>query len=80
MAVYPFYINTKADGRKTPIAGGTRRKDGSMRTVLTQRHNGSIITALTIECDTFIEDGKQKLVSNVYDCNGELVLSHITNY
>lgn len=80
MAVYPFYISTNADGRKTRIEGGTRRKDGYMRTVLTQRQNGSITTAFTIECSTQIVDGEQKLVSSVYDCNGDLVAEHYTDY
>ena len=80
MAVYPFYIDTNADGRKTPIAGGTRRKNGFMKTVLTQRDNGAIRTAFTIECNTFMEDEKQKLISRVYDCNGDLVAEHITDY
>ena len=26
MTVFPFYIRTDADGRRTPIAGGTRKK------------------------------------------------------
>ena len=80
MAVYPFYISTNAEGRKTRIEGGTRRKDGSMRTVLTQRHNGSILTAFTIECYTQIVDGEEKLVSSVYDCNGDLVAEKYTDY
>ena len=37
MAVYPFYINTDAEGRRTPIAGGTRKKDGEMTTTVYQR-------------------------------------------
>ena len=80
MAVYPFYIDTNADGRKTRIAGGTRRKDGSMRTVLTQRNHGSIMTAFTIECNTVIVGGKEKLVSSVYNCDGDLVAELYTDY
>lgn len=80
MAVYPFYIETKAEGRRTPIAGGTRRKDGYMRTVLTQRNHGAIETAFSIECGTVEIDGVDKLVTSVYDCNGDLVAEHYTDY
>lgn len=80
MAVYPFYISTNAEGRKTRIEGGTRRKDGYMRTVLTQRNYGSIETAFSIECGTVEIDGKDKLVTSVYDCNGDLVAEHYTDY
>lgn len=80
MAVYPFYISTKAEGRKTELSGGTRRKDGEMRTVLTQRNKGSIETAFTIECRTEMVEGVHKLVSSVYDSNGDLVAEHYTDY
>ena len=80
MAVYPFYVSTNAEGRKNRIEGGTRKKDGTMRTVITQRHKGSIITAFTIECGTQIVDGEEKLVTSVYDCNGDLVAEKYTNY
>ena len=80
MAVYPFYISTNAEGRKSRIEGGTRRKDGSMRTVLTQRDHGTIVTAFSIECRTEIVDGVEKLVSSVYDSNGDLVAEKYTDY
>lgn len=80
MAVYPFYIETKAEGRKTPIAGGTRKKDGTMRTVITQRDNGSITKAFTICCGTELVNGIEKLVTSVYDHNGDLVAERYTDY
>lgn len=80
MAVYPFYVSTNAEGRKTRIEGGTRRKDGSMRTVITQRDKGSITTAFSIECNTQIVDGIEKLVTSVYDSNGDLVAEKYTDY
>lgn len=80
MSVYPFYIDTNAEGRRSRIAGGTRRKDGSMRTVLTQRENGNIVTAFTIECGTQIVDGEEKLVSSVYNSDGDLVAEKYTDY
>lgn len=80
MSVYPFYVEARAEGRKSPIAGGTRRKDGTMRIHLTQRDNGSITTAFTIECRNETVDGIMKLVSSVYDSNGDLVAEKYTDY
>ena len=80
MSVYPFYVEAIADGRRSPIAGGTRRKDGSMRVVLTQRDQGVITEAFTIECDTKIVDGEEKLVSSVYNSDGDLVAEKYTDY
>lgn len=80
MAVYPFYISTNADGRKTPIKGGTRIKGGTVRTVITQRDHGAITKAFTICCGTELVDGIEKLVTSVYDSNGDLVAEKYTDY
>lgn len=80
MSVRPFYIDSNIEGRETRLSGGPRRKDGSMRTVLTQRSNGTVVTAFTIECNTKVVDGKEMLVSSVYDSNGDLVAEKYTNY
>lgn len=79
MAVYPFYISTDADGRKTPIAGGTRKKDGDMTTTIYQRSNGGITTPFKIRQYSTEIDGVLKLVTDVYYL-GELIKSHITDY
>lgn len=42
MSVYPFYISADAYGRRTPICGGTRNKDGDITTTIYQRDEGSI--------------------------------------
>lgn len=80
MSVRPFYIDSYIEGRETRLSGGPRRKDGEMRTVITQRSNGGIETAFSIECRTVIIDGIHKLVSSVYDHNGDLVVEHYTDY
>lgn len=38
MSVRPFYIDADIEGRKTPLAGGPRRADGSMHIKITQRN------------------------------------------
>ena len=85
MAVYPFYIITDAEGRKTPIAGGTRRADGDMTTRIYQRDKGDITIPFKIRQysthDLNEETGKWEhhLHTDVY-YQGELIKSHITDY
>ena len=80
MSVYPFYIEAIADGRKTPIAGGTRRKEGKILTKIHQRENGEITTPYEIHQYPFIhEDGSIELVTKVY-FQGEVIHTHITDY
>lgn len=85
MAVYPFYIETQAEGRNTPIAGGTRRKDGSMTTTIYQRENGAITTPFEVR--QFTETRKDVTgevdvlvcVTRVY-YEGQLLKEHVTQY
>lgn len=79
MAVYPFYINTDAEGRRSPIAGGTRRKDGSMTTTVYQRDKGEITTPFKISQYTEERDGVLKCITRVY-YQGDLIKEHITDY
>lgn len=48
MSVFPFYIQTVASGRSTPIKGGTRSKKGYMETFIYQRDRGEITTPFKI--------------------------------
>lgn len=85
MAVYPFYINTDAEGRRTPIAGGTRNKDGEMTTTVYQRDKGAITTPFKIRQysteDLNEETGKWEhhLHTDVY-YQGEVIKRHVTDY
>ena len=79
MAVFPFYISSKADGRKTPIAGGTRNRTGTIYTDVYQRDKGAITTPFKIKQYSFYEDGKQKLVTEIFYL-GESIKKHITDY
>lgn len=80
MAVRPFYLEADVEGRQTNLTGGPKRKDGTMRIVITQRDQGGITKAFTICCGTDTVDGVEKLVSSVYDSNGNLVAEHYTDY
>lgn len=79
MAVKPFYIEANIDGRKTPLAGGTKSKNGSQRINLFQRDNGDITKPFCIEQYTEEQDGVLKCITDVY-FNGELIKKHTTNY
>ena len=79
MSVYPFYINAKAEGRKTPISGGSRRKDGSINTTIYQRANGGITTPFEIKQFTDIRNEKRVCITQVYYFNN-LIAEHVTDY
>lgn len=60
MAVRNFWIEVDIDGRKTPLCGGPRRKDGGMDVSLYQRDEGNVELALHIRC--FERNGKLTIV------------------
>ena len=80
MAVRPFYINANIDGRKTPLAGGTKSKLGHHEIDIYQRDKGSITTPYKI-CQRSIqhEDGSIELTTEVY-FQGSLIHTHTTDY
>lgn len=85
MMVYPFYIYTNAEGRKSPIAGGTRKKDGYMETTIFQRDQGEITNPFKIVQRSVEELNKETqkmeriLCTEVY-YQGELIKEHTTKY
>lgn len=85
MSVYPFYVEANAEGRRSPIAGGTRRKDGDMTVEIYQRSKGAITNPYTIrQYSTYpmneaSGEREHKLVTDVY-YQGEVIHSHITDY
>lgn len=66
MAVKPFYIDARIEGRKTHLAGGTKRKDGEHTIDIYQRDNGDITTPFKIRQYTSEIEGVHKLVTDVY--------------
>ena len=50
MTTRNFWINAAVDGRKTPLAGGPRSKDGGMEVLLTVREDGGISDVVRITC------------------------------
>lgn len=79
MAVRPFYINADIDGRKTPLAGGTARKNGEHHIAVYQRDQGEITIPFKIEQYTEEQDGVLKCITDVY-YQGDLIKKHVTDY
>ena len=69
-----FYIQGNIDGRKTSISGGSRKKDGGMFLVLTQRNNGCIEECASIEC---VAD-RDELKTIIYDKDGKSIYENVT--
>lgn len=82
MAVYPFYVKSNAEGRRSPIAGGCRKKEGSQTTAIYQRERGEIIKAFNIVQTSHVnpETGEILLTCSVYNRNGEVVAREETIY
>ena len=67
MATRNFWINAAVDGRKTPLAGGPRSKDGGMDVTLLVREDGGISDGVRITCRS---DGEKNIV-RVWGPDGE---------
>lgn len=49
MAVRNFWIKVSVDGRKLPLAGGPRGKDGGFSCIVYQRNKGKVEEACRLE-------------------------------
>ena len=56
-----FYMKSGVDGRKTPITGGPRSKDGSMYIILFQKEKGESVEILSV-LSTVLPNGNLKTV------------------
>ena len=68
MATRNFWIKAEIDGRKTPLAGGPRSKDGGMDVTLLVREDGGISDGVRITCRS---DGAKNIVRVFF--NGEII-------
>lgn len=57
-----FWVFADIDGRKTPLSGGPKKRDGGMFIELYQREHGKSVEVLKIECIA----EKDKLYTYVY--------------
>ena len=81
MATRPFYLSADIEGRKTPLEGGTRFKEGQSTITLTQRNKGSIETAFVIKTHSrYNEDGVLTLYTDILNEDGVLIARKETLY
>jgi hypothetical protein len=76
-----FYISARVDGRKSPLSGGPRRKDGGFDLTIYQRHEGTIQHACDILARV-VADGSLCLqiepgsaLSTVVEPNGTITIT-----
>lgn len=60
MATRNFWISANIDGRKTPLTGGPRAKDGGFDLTIYQRDSGGIVMAASIH-GFALDDGTLKI-------------------
>ena len=75
MAIRNFWIEADVDGYKTTLEGGPRNKNGGLEAMIYQREDGRITTAVKIDC--FV-DSEGKLVTEIRNNNGNVVLKNVT--
>ena len=75
MAIRNFWVEADVDGYKTTLKVDPRSKSDGMEVTLYQRDNGRITTAVKIDC--FV-DFEGKLVTEVRNNNGDVILKHKT--
>jgi len=69
-----FYIKGKVDGRKTPIAGGPRNKDGGMVITLYQKEKGESVKILSVS-SSVLPSGNLKTVIRVKGVEPEIIIT-----
>jgi len=69
-----FYLTAGIDGRKEPLCGGPRAKDGEMTVEIRQRDEGCSVVAFTLNCHEL----NGILTTSVIDRNGKIVAAFTT--
>ena len=80
MAIRPFYMNAEIDGRSSSLSGGPKSKSGGQDITISQRDNGSIITAFRVVSFSRMEGKTLILTTRVLDRNGKVVAQEVTEY
>ena len=74
MAVRNFYVDIKADGRETPITGGSRLKDGGMSGKIYIRNEGDIDVGVNIDA----REQNGQLILRVWSTDGQEIVVETT--
>ena len=80
MAVRPFWIESRIDGRSTTMGGGPANKFGGAFTKILQRDKGTASTVAVVKQSSFNKDGKLKLCTKIMTPDGETILEQVTDY
>ena len=69
-----FYLKGKVAGRKTPIAGGPKNKDGGMFITLFQKEKGESVEILLVT-SSVLPDGKLKTVIRIRGVEPKVIVT-----
>jgi len=69
-----FYIKGKVAGRKTPITGGPRNKDGGMVITLFQKEKGESVEILNVT-SAVLPDGKLRTVIRIKGVEPKVIVT-----
>lgn len=73
MAVRNFYVRGDIDGRQTELTGGPTNKNGGMKLYVTQRDNGNVVRAFSIESREYNGKLTTRVFGPDYEMIGELI-------
>ena len=69
-----FYMKSMVDGRKTPITGGPRSKDGGMFITLYQKEKGESVEVLNVT-SSVLPDGKLRTVIRMKGVEPKIIIT-----
>ena len=69
-----FYMKSMIDGRKTPLAGGPRNKDGGMYIIFYQKEKEKSVEILSV-LSTVLPSGNLKTVIRVKGVEPEIIIT-----
>lgn len=69
-----FYMKSMVDGRKTPITGGPRSKDGGMFITLCQKEKGESVEILSV-VSTVLPNGNLKTVIRMKGAEPKVIIT-----
>lgn len=69
-----FYMKAKVDGRKTPITGGPRNKDGAMFINLYQKERGESVEILSVS-SSVLQNGKLRTIIRIEGFDPRIIIT-----
>ena len=69
-----FYMKAKVDGRKTPITGGPRNKDGGMFINLYQKEKGESVEILLVS-SSVLPNGKLRTFIRMKGVDPKIIIT-----